>query len=647
MQTICRHCHQTVDSCDQPPVNCPHCGRPLLEVESDATLDYRPVTDARTTQPPTTANGGESSSPTLGDRIGNYRLLTSLGQGGMGVVWEAEQTGTGRRVALKLLSPRLRPTADNVERFLREGKSAASISHPRSTFVFDAGQQGGQPYIAMELMPGRTLKDELDESGPFGSERAVDCILDVIDGLEAAHALGVVHRDVKPSNCFIDSDGRIKIGDFGLSKSLVSDAELTKTGSFLGTPQFAAPEQVRGGAVDQRTDVYSVGATLFCLLTGRGPFIGDAAAVIAQIVSEPAPPLQSLRPELRPSLSRSVARALEKDPGRRYQDLAGLRRALLPFATGGVSIADIGRRLAAYMLDSLVIGTVTSLFGFVYAMQTSFRAASAGVQDPSAYYSLTMNALVQAFTVAMQVVYFAVTEAGWGRGLGKQVMGLRVIGPDGDRPGPSRSLVRSLFVPGALGLALLPSLGAVLWPPSAAESVSPFFAWPTLVTSTLPVAFILLCLTTMRARNGYRGLHEFVSGTRVVRPRTAIAGRRQRLPVVLPVASAGTAHRFGPFRAVGELGCSGKSIVLAARDDLLDRAVWIYVDPLDAGVSHNRRTLVRPTRPHWLQGGQSADERWEAFEAVVGAPLTETARQVRQSEVRTRACCLVPLENCW
>ncbi|MGH7137886.1 MAG: protein kinase domain-containing protein, partial [Pirellulales bacterium] len=391
-----------VESSDQRPANCPHCGRQLLEVASDATLDYRPVTDASPTQPQAIADGGVSSSPPV-DRVGNYRLLKSLGQGGMGVVWEAEQTGTGRRVALKLLSPRLRPTAENVERFLREGKSAASISHPRSTFVFDAGQQDGQPYIAMELMPGRTLKDELDESGPLGAERAVDCILDVIDGLEAAHALGVIHRDVKPSNCFIDSDGRIKIGDFGLSKSLVSDAELTKTGSFLGTPQFAAPEQVRGGAVDQRTDVYSVGATLFCLLTGRGPFVGDAAAVIAQIVSDSAPPLSSLRPEVRLSLSRIVARALEKDPNRRYQDLAGLRRALLPFATGGVSIADIGRRLAAYMLDSLLIGAVTSLVAFVYAMQMAVRTAAAG--DPVSAYSPTMNASIQALTVTSQVLY--------------------------------------------------------------------------------------------------------------------------------------------------------------------------------------------------------------------------------------------------
>lgn len=621
MQVTCRHCQQPIEFSGTRPARCVHCGQPLAD-HSDATLDYRP-------QPGSTATQQEGLvSEAHPETVGDYRLLRPLGQGGMGVVWETEQLGTGRRVALKVLSPRLRPTPENVERFLREGKSAAAISHPRSTFVFQAGQQDGQPYIAMELMPGRTLKDELDESGPFTVERAVDCILDVIDGLEAAHALGVIHRDVKPSNCFLDGDGLVKIGDFGLSKSLVSAADLTQTGAFLGTPQFAAPEQVRGGNIDQRTDVYAVGATLFCLLSGRGPFIGDAAAVIAQIVSEPAPPLSSLRPDVRPSLGRIVARTLEKDPNRRYSDLAALRRSLLPFATGGVSISDVGRRFAAYMLDSLVVGSVTTSIGIGFALFASFRAAAAGVQDQSAYYSPALNALMQATTVCLQVFYFALTEAIWGRGLGKQLMGLRVIGPDGDRPGLVRSCWRSFFVPGALGLVLLPAVAAELGSTNATQ-----VPWSELsmayVTGPIPIVFTLLCLLTMRARNGYRGVHEFVSGTRVVRPRIALAGRKQRFPVILPLATVGESRRFGPYRVVGEIGRSGTATLFEARDDLLDRAVWIYVDPHGAGVSQDRRSLVRPARPHWLQGGDSLPGRWDAFEAVVGSPLTEIARQNR------------------
>jgi eukaryotic-like serine/threonine-protein kinase len=196
---------------------------------------------------------GTAAAPLMS--VADYRLLHPLGEGGMGAVWEAEQASSGRRVALKLLSQRLPRTPETIERFLREGQLAASVSHPRSTFVFGAGEHEGQPYIVMELMPGRTLKDLIDEEGSVSIARSVDFILDVIEGLQAAHAIGVVHRDVKPSNCFLDSDGRVKVGDFGLSKSLVSDAGLTRTGTFLGTPQYAAPEQVRGGQVDPRTDL--------------------------------------------------------------------------------------------------------------------------------------------------------------------------------------------------------------------------------------------------------------------------------------------------------------------------------------------------------------------------------------------------------
>src|SRR5487761_617907 len=405
MQLTCRHCQHTIEFTDQRPAVCDHCRQPLDDRARDATLDYLPTADSEKTLVGE-AVGGQAGA--ADERVGEYRLLRTIGQGGMGVVWEAEQAGTGRRVALKLLSPRLKPTAENVDRFLREGKLAASLSHPRSTFVFGAGQQDGQPYIAMELMPGQTLKDMLDREGPLPVERAVDCILDVIDGLEAAHAQGVIHRDVKPSNCFLDSEGRVKVGDFGLSKSLVSGAELTRTGAFLGTPQFAAPEQVRGGAVTPATDVYAVGATLFCLLTGRGPFIGDAVAVIAQITSDRAPPLRSLRPGAPRTLQRIVSRTLEKDPGRRFADLAQLRQALVPFATGGSSIADVGRRLAAYMLDEVVVGfvmTLTTMTVFVLAPFLLTRSYP-GLTNP-----WRLAAFVQIVDQLLIVVYFAFTEA--------------------------------------------------------------------------------------------------------------------------------------------------------------------------------------------------------------------------------------------
>ncbi|HET6882593.1 MAG TPA: protein kinase [Pirellulales bacterium] len=555
MQLTCRHCQQTVDFSGPRPANCLHCGRALDVPAVDLTLDYLP---GRETNKTLVGDKAARLSPTADERVGDYRLLRTLGQGGMGTVWEAEQAGSGRRVALKLLSPRLSPTTENIDRFLREGKLAASVSHPRSTFVFGAGQQDGQPYIAMELMPGRTLKDVLDEEGPLPVERAVDYMLDVIDGLEAAHALGVIHRDVKPSNCFLDGDGRVKIGDFGLSKSLVSAAGLTQTGTFVGTPQFAAPEQVKGGAVDQRTDVYAVGATLFCLLAGRAPFEGEAVAVVAQIVSDPAPRLRSLRSEVRPSLDRVVARTLEKEPARRFNDLAQLRTALVPFATGGVSRADVGRRIAAYMVDSLLINTVSILATIVLVISAiavrSFGALSERIPDPDNWLSY--------LSLASWILYFAVAEGYWGRSVGKWVMGLRVVGPDGERAGIARCLARSLVVPGVTRLLASPLMLALLrsegWLPLSE------FDWP--VQNGLPVVFLLLCATSMRARNGYRGWHELASGTRVVRLRKTEMAPRPRTCVVLAVATPGDAQCYGPFCSVGRLGNSGKQTVHYARD---------------------------------------------------------------------------------
>jgi serine/threonine protein kinase len=180
----------------------------------------------------------------------------------MGTVYEAEDMASGRRVALKLISPDYAGSADMVERFRREGRLASTLSHPRCVFVFAADEVAGQPYIVMELMPGRTLEDLVADEGPMEPATAIARILDVIDGLQEAHRLGFIHRDVKPSNCFLDVEGRVKVGDFGLAKSLTRGENLTRTGSFLGTLLFAAPEQIKGEAVDAQTDVYAVAATL-------------------------------------------------------------------------------------------------------------------------------------------------------------------------------------------------------------------------------------------------------------------------------------------------------------------------------------------------------------------------------------------------
>src|SRR5262245_9344072 len=196
---------------------------------------------------------GTNVRPRAGERFGHYAIGRLLGRGGMGDVWEAEDLETGRHVALKTLSHRLN-TADESVRLLREGRFAARVTHPNIVYVFGTEDIEDVPVIVMELAQGGTLKDLVAAEGPMPSTRAVDIMLQVIAGLEAASAAGVLHRDVKPSNCFVDVEGRIQIGDFGIAAAIVADPEATLSGagSVSATPAFASPEQLRGLPLDER-----------------------------------------------------------------------------------------------------------------------------------------------------------------------------------------------------------------------------------------------------------------------------------------------------------------------------------------------------------------------------------------------------------
>jgi serine/threonine protein kinase len=272
----CTGCDTTFTFESEPPKFCQECGGSLQDEPThvgNVTGEATEVADV--TIAPTTAPVEPTRSLRAGERIENYELISILGSGGMGVVWKAVDTNNGRHVALKRLSKNHLADQDSVARFMREAQLASMISHPRVTFVYSTGRLGDQPFITMELMPGETLEDRVKKEGPLPVGEAVDKILDVIDGLDAAHQLGLIHRDVKPSNCFVDTDDRVKIGDFGLSKSVIAtDIQLTRTGTFMGTPAYASPEQIRGAELDHRTDIYAVGATLCNLLTGRPPFVG-------------------------------------------------------------------------------------------------------------------------------------------------------------------------------------------------------------------------------------------------------------------------------------------------------------------------------------------------------------------------------------
>ena len=245
---------------------CPKC---LLKLAMETQEAAGPGGTAVTPGPGGTSRG----LPQAGEQLGHYTIIRLLGAGGMGAVYEAQDLESGRRVALKVLSHTL-DSPEARERFFREGRLAASINHPNSVYIFGTEEIGGTPVISMELVPGGTLQDRVRARGPLPIGEAVDAVLQLIEGLEAAQRLGILHRDIKPSNCYIGDDGVVKIGDFGLSIStaLRTEPALTATGAFLGTPAFCSPEQLRGDELNARSDMYSVGVTLYYLLTGRTPF---------------------------------------------------------------------------------------------------------------------------------------------------------------------------------------------------------------------------------------------------------------------------------------------------------------------------------------------------------------------------------------
>ena len=276
---------------------------------------------------------------------GRYRVLGRLGVGGMATVYLAEDSSLGRKVALKVMAERYAEDGEFVERFRREAQAAARLNHPNIIAVYDRGEANGRPYIAMEYLQGRTLKQVIQKEGPLPAERAIAIAMQVLAGLRYAHEHGVVQRDVKPHNVLVGDDGRIKVTDFGIAHA--GDPQMTEVGSIVGTAQYLSPEQARGRSVGPQTDIYSLGVVLYEMLAGRVPFEGDSSVAIAmQHVSDAAPPLRSLAPLVTESLALVVAHAMLKDPAQRYgsadefaADLDRVRRGLVPVAATALMAA--------------------------------------------------------------------------------------------------------------------------------------------------------------------------------------------------------------------------------------------------------------------------------------------------------------------
>ncbi|RJR30883.1 MAG: serine/threonine-protein kinase [Candidatus Latescibacterota bacterium] len=259
-------------------------------------------------------------------RIAGYDIIGTLGEGGMGIVYRARDAALDREVALKVIRPESLGVQAR-ERFVREAKACSRINHPNIVTVYAAGEDGGAPWYAMELVDGETLRAVIDR-GPVPWETATDWIAGVLDALARLHGEGIVHRDLKPENIIVTRDGAAKLMDFGIAR-MSSEASLTADGATLGTARYMSPEQVRGTPADARSDLFSLGAVLYELLSGESAFSGEhPLAMMYAITNDPPRSILELVPGLPGSIAEALDRALEKDPAARFADAGSFRDAL-------------------------------------------------------------------------------------------------------------------------------------------------------------------------------------------------------------------------------------------------------------------------------------------------------------------------------
>src|SRR5215831_13239119 len=331
---------------------------------------------------------------TTGSKLGRYEIRSKIGEGGMGEVYLARDTQLGRDVAVKVLPSSYADDAERLHRFEQEACAAGALNHPNILSILDVGTHDGSPYVVSELLEGQTLRQRTSGSS-LPQRKAIDYALQIVHGLAAAHEKGIVHRDLKPDNLFITNDGRLKILDFGLAKLTgAGNTELSQTsiptrrvdtdpGKVMGTVGYMSPEQVKGRPVDHRSDIFSFGAILYEMLSGRRAFHGESAAeTMSAILKEDPPDLSETNQRISPALERLVNHCLEKNPEERFhsaRDLAFALEALsgsTPTSIQTVSPLFAGRgikagELTAWIVAFIAIVVAAVTFGTSYFRRTA------------------------------------------------------------------------------------------------------------------------------------------------------------------------------------------------------------------------------------------------------------------------------------
>jgi eukaryotic-like serine/threonine-protein kinase len=610
-------------------------GAGLTAADPEATADFAGCAVAPLESAASTLKAGSPSvvkeKPQV---VGGIRLGKLLGAGGMGRVYEGRDAAN-QPVAVKLLAPNWTGSEELINRFRQEGELASVINHPRCVFIRSADTDNGVPYIVMELMPGDTLKDLVTRRGPVPYREAVQLILDVAEGLEEAHSRGMIHRDVKPANCYLEADGRVKIGDFGLARSVVQASELTVTGGFVGTPLYASPEQICGRTLDARTDIYSLAATLFYVLSGRAPFSSEnATQTIARIVSEDPPSVRQLVPDVPQGLDVALLKGLAREPGARFQSIVDFRNALLPFMSDGPVSAPLGIRLLAMLVD---LGLFSLVFTF-FSLMANPRAMF--LPDAKAFWYVALGG-------PAWFLYLFLQEWRGGATVGKRLLRLRVV--DANTLGSAacyRHLIRSAcFV---LLTGYLPEFYQLM---SAGSDAPLAVAWYAVGL----LAGYALILITYRVRREGTLLHDWLGGCRVVN-QPAIAADHPCLdvsdawidtPAKLATDTQPLIGRFQILASVSDANnASNGKRVLLAKDKKLDRNVWL-ITPTESRTAEmiedyanllEEKSQSRTTRLRRIERVRADGIDWDAFMAIDGESVEQLiARQSNWtwSQVRT------------
>lgn len=327
-------------------VLCPSCGMPVdLPVEALAVHESTGMATKQKAKGIASLLSPPQAEDEIG-RLGGYRVLEMLGEGGMGLVFRAEDVKLRRIVALKIMRPQIAMEEVSRQRFLREAQVTAALDNDHIIPIFQVGEENGVPFIAMPELKGETLHRRLENAVPMSVMAAMHIGREMAEGLAAAHAMGIIHRDIKPTNIWLEEPcGRVKILDFGLARLADHSDRVTSTGSILGSPSWMAPEQAAGRGIGTHSDLFSLGCILYQMTTGRKPFPGgDVMAILSALANTNPPPASSLNPDVPAELSNLIGRLLEKDPVRRprsAREVADTLAAMVPPTESGATTRAI------------------------------------------------------------------------------------------------------------------------------------------------------------------------------------------------------------------------------------------------------------------------------------------------------------------